>query len=177
MNKYQYMVLGMLMSVLVSCIEEDPNANAAGEDVISSREIEMNVVNLSYFDTIYVPVYSEIYSETKDVLFTQLTVTLSIRNTSLRDTMYLTTIDYYNTDGKAVRNYLEQGKMLPLLPMQSLDYVIESKNTEGGSGANFLVHWAATNQQLQPVFESIMISTQGQQGISFLTRGISISER
>lgn len=170
-------VLIVFSLLLLGCGEDNPNANSEGLDVIESREVTMDVSNLSYHDTIYVPIYSEIYSETKDVLFTQLTVTLSIRNTSLRDTLYLTDINYYDTDGNLVRHYLEPQKTLPLLPMQSLDYVIESKDTDGGSGANFIVNWGAYNEQLQPVFQSVMISTQGQQGISFLANGISISER
>lgn len=167
----------LLLFSVCACVNNAPNENAAGEDVIQIKEIVRNNNDLTHHDTIYVPVYSEIYSETQDVLFTQLTVTLSIRNTSLRDTLFLTNIDYYDTSGKLVRKYLEANKTLPLMPMESLDYVLESKDTDGGSGANFILVWASDNHQMNPIFESVMISTEGRQGISFLTRGVSISER
>ncbi|MBN2664264.1 MAG: DUF3124 domain-containing protein [Bacteroidales bacterium] len=47
----------------------------------------------SFFsDTVYVPIYSEIYSETKDTKF-RLTATLNIQNTSKHDSIYISTID------------------------------------------------------------------------------------
>ena len=132
-----------------------------------------NSSDLLYRDTVYIPIYSDIYSETKDVKF-NLTATLSIRNTSFRDTIYIDDIDYYNTEGKLVRNYLID-KTLELSPMQSIEYVIEEDDTEGGSGANFIINWAANNKEVHPIFQGVMISTNGQQGISFLTEGVSIS--
>ena len=47
-------------------------------------------------------------------------------------------------------------------------------NTEGGSGANFIFDWAVKNEKNPPLFEAVMISTHGTQGLSFTTRGIQI---
>jgi hypothetical protein len=38
-----------------------------------------------------------------------------------------------------------------------------------GSGAKFLVHWRADQPVSEPIVESIMIGTQMQQGISFIS--------
>jgi len=59
----------------------------------------------------------------------------------------------------------------------NMEYVIEEQDTAGGTGANFIVNWAATSSEANPLFEGIMISTNGQQGISFSTQGVSISKR
>ncbi|MBK3517038.1 DUF3124 domain-containing protein [Carboxylicivirga marina] len=37
---------------------------------------------------------------------------------------------------------------------------------------HFLFDWSATHQSIEPLFEAVMISTTGQQGISFVTKGI-----
>jgi hypothetical protein len=129
---------------------------------------------LNYRDTVYVPIYSDIYSETKAVKF-NLTATLSIRNTSLTDSIYLENIDYYNSAGEKVRGYIENTVLLK--PMQSLEYVIEEDDNEGGTGANFIVNWGTNGFQAKPIFQGIMISTNGQQGISFSTDGVSIKKQ
>jgi hypothetical protein len=137
---------------------------------------DSNSDSLAYRDTVYIPIYSDIYSESKDVKF-NLTATLSIRNTSLHDTLYLDAIDYYDTDGTMVRAYLKVQQTLALSPLQSIEYVIEEDDVAGGTGANFIIEWAAVSNQVKPVFQGVMISTNGQQGISFLTEGVSISRR
>lgn len=61
--------------------------------------------------------------------------------------------------------------------MQSVEYVIEENDTKGGTGANFVICWSSESDMVMPLFEGIMISTNGQQGISFTTKAISISNR
>ena len=61
--------------------------------------------------------------------------------------------------------------------MQSVEYVIDEHDTSGGTGANFVIKWSSTNLNVAPIFEGIMISTNGQQGISFSTIGVSISNK
>lgn len=161
--------------VLFACsLEQDPNLNTKGEDVLESKEIYIDAKELPWQDTVYVPIYSDIYSRSKHTRFF-LTATLSIRNTSLTDSIYIEEIDYYDTDGDLIRKYLD--KILLLKPMQSIEYVIGEDDKSGGAGANFMIYWGAEKSHLTPVFQGIMISTNGQQGISFLTEGISTSRR
>jgi hypothetical protein len=47
--------------------------------------------------------------------------------------------------------------------------VVEEKESEGGAGANFIIDWAATKYADQILIQSVMISTYGQQGVSFLS--------
>jgi hypothetical protein len=53
--------------------------------------------------------------------------------------------------------------------MESIEFVVEESEKAGGSGANFIIEWAATNYSDQLLIQSIMIGTFGDQGISFLT--------
>ena len=123
--------------------------------------------------TVYVPVYSHIYSGNRERTF-DLAVTLSIRNTNLREAISLASIDYYDSHGKLVKQYLESSQILG--PMASIRYVVKESDTSGGSGANFVVKWNAETSVNPPVIESVMIGTQYQQGISFTSRGQIISD-
>lgn len=164
-----------LLLLLSSCIDQNPNLNKEGEDIFEVNKVFVDAVDLPYQDTVYIPIYSDIYNESKDIKF-NLTATLSIRNTSLRDSIFIEDIDYYDSNGKRIRQYLDENALL-LVPMQSIEYVIEENDTEGGTGANFIVNWGAKHADVKPIFHGVMISTHGQQGISFLTEGISISVR
>lgn len=158
-----------------SCdLEQNPNLNKEGENILETNEVYIDAKELAWQDTVYVPIYSHIYSRSKKVEFF-LTATLSIRNTSLTDSIYIEDIDYYDTNGKLIRQYLD--KVLLLQPMQSIEYVIEEEDKVGGAGANFMVYWGADKSHLRPVFQGVMISVNGQQGVAFRTDGISTSQQ
>lgn len=164
----------LFLCLLSACEKKSQNLNKSGVDLLKSHQIFVDKTNLAYEDTVYVSIYSDIYSETKDVRFL-LTATLSIRNTSLTDSIYINDIDYYDTNGELVQRFIE--KTILLKPLQSIDYVIEENDTKGGTGANFIVNWGGNSDQLSPIFQGVMISTNGQQGIAFTTEGISVSRR
>jgi len=153
-----------------SCINTDPNLTAEGEDMIASHVAYTDKSVQHYKDTVYIPIYSDIYSEHRQKS-TLLTATLSIRSTSLQDTTYINDIDYYDTQGNLVKSFVKQ--TLVLGPMQSIDYVIDRDDTSGGTGANFIVTWGAA-KDTKPMFQAVMIGTSGQHGLSFVTNGKSI---
>ncbi|EJF54695.1 Protein of unknown function (DUF3124) [Saprospira grandis DSM 2844] len=101
----------------------------------------------------------------------QLTVTLSLRNRSPKDSLYISQLDYYNGEGELLRNYLEQP--IFLRPLQTLSLVLNEKDKEGGTGASFIINWLQAAGPT-PIFEAIMISTSGQQGLSFRTQAEQI---
>lgn len=128
-------------------------------------------IGLSDGQTIYVPAYSHIYSGNREIPFL-LTVTLSIRNIDLKHQIKITGIDYYETQGKLLKKYID--KPVILKPMESLRYIIPEKDKSGGSGANFIIEWKSDKFVDPPIVESIMIGTQNQQGVSFTSRGRAI---
>ena len=122
---------------------------------------------------VYVPAYSHIYSGNRERPFL-LAVTLSIRNIDPKHPIQITTVDYYETQGRLIKKYL--GSPATLAPLESIRYVIPEKDKTGGSGANFLVKWESDGFVNPPIIESIMIGTQSQQGVSFTSRGQEIIE-
>lgn len=128
---------------------------------------------LSKGQTVYVPVYSNVFSGPKKLPF-QLAATLSIRNTDPVAAFRVKTIDYYDTNGKMVRRYLE--KPLTLAPLASTYVHIEEKDDSGGFGANFIVRWEAEKIINTPIIECVMIGATSGQGISFVSPGQEIRE-
>lgn len=101
-----------------------------------------------------------------------MTVTLSIRNVDPNHQIKINLVDYYETQGKLLKKYID--KPIVLKPLESLRYVIPEKDKSGGSGANFIIEWQSDNFINPPIVESIMIGTKSSQGISFTSRGQEI---
>ena len=121
---------------------------------------------------VYVPAYSHIYHRDGDPHL--LTVTLSVRNTSLAHALVVKSVRYHNTQGEAVKSYLKQP--LRLAPLATAEFLVEQADTSGGSGASFLVEWVSDKPVTNPVIEAVMIDTNRQQGISFARAGTVLRE-
>jgi len=120
--------------------------------------------NLSKGQKIYVPAYSHIYTGNRQVP-SLLTVTLSIRNTDMAHTIEVVFVDYYDTKGRLLKNYLPSPVFLK--PLESIRYVVDYDDKAGGDGANFIVEWRSKNTVNPPIMETIMIGSRS----SFTSRG------
>lgn len=122
--------------------------------------------------TLYVPAYSEIPYLDGTRRY-QLTVTLSMRNTDGAQPISIISVRYFNAEGRFIRAYVEQP--LGLGPLASTAFVVAERDTQGGTGASFIVQWRAEVPVSAPVIEAVMIGTAGTQGISFLSPGRVLS--
>ena len=127
----------------------------------------------AFTDRVYVPVYSSIYWGSGETV-TDLSATLSIRNVDPERPILLLAIDYYDSRGHLVRQYLKEPSSLA--PLGTIDYVIERIDASGGAGANFLVEWGAVGRVYEPVMESVMLGQIGSAGISFVSQGRPLRE-
>lgn len=160
----------MFLFMLFSCNKDVKEMTFKQTSWDSRHSNEVDYENL-FIGKSYLPVYSHIYPLRKQRPF-YLSATISIRNLSPGDEMFLISADYYNTEGDLVRNYLD--KPIFIKPLESIAFVMSEEETEGGSGAKFIFEWAVKNDKNPPLFEAIMVSTLGQQGLSFSTRGIQL---
>ena len=161
----------VIILFLLSSCQEEKNQQIRMSTDFKSRQIEVGNFNKLTQGKSYLSVYSHIYQRFKNRTF-DLTTTVSIRNISTTDSIYILKADYFNTLGKKLRQYLQ--KPIFLKPMETVEIIIEEEDKEGGSGANFVFDWAIKNNKNPPLFEAVMISTSGQQGVSFVTRGLQI---
>lgn len=134
----------------------NPNTDTQGENALESLELdhEMDRSDMDYEDLVYVPIYSDIYVDPQNPN-NLLSATLSIRNTSYTDSLFISKIDYFNTEGELVRSFIDNP--ISLLPMATLNYVIEKDDDTGGQGANFMVALSGKNKDVKPVIQAIMI--------------------
>ncbi|WP_019673234.1 DUF3124 domain-containing protein [Psychrobacter lutiphocae] len=163
---------------LTSCdaVEKDPNILYSDEHKDPIKELEIDNIpseDMPFQKLYYVPVYSNIYGD-QDSPKVMLSATLSIRNTSLDNSMYITKIDYYNTKGDYVRPYLNKSIELP--PMGTLNYIVEKLDDTGGDGANFVVAIESEANNISPLIETIMIGTFSNKAFSFTSNSVEIED-
>lgn len=132
--------------------------------VYTYTEIDSRYLN--YYESVYVPVYSDIYHRDGTKRFL-LTTTVSIRNNSLLDSAYIFSATYYDSYGKELHEYIDSAILLS--PLESIEFVVKEVEDVGGAGANFIIDWAAKKYSDQLLIQSVMIGSYGQQGISFLS--------
>lgn len=169
---FQFTILSLLL--FTSCFP-NPNVDEEGKDQLKSLEVNhlVDKKEMVYQDILYVPIYSDIYMDISNQN-TLLAATLSIRNTSYHDSLFISKIDYFNTQGELVRNYIKNPISIP--PMGTVNYVVEKEDDSGGPGANFIVVMNARNASIKPVVQAIMIGQNGNKGFSFATDAFSIKE-
>ncbi|TXC79005.1 DUF3124 domain-containing protein [Luteibaculum oceani] len=156
------LVLGML---LFACSE---NKKSSSIDPVNWANRAIVIPDSTEHGATYLSIYSQIYSLTEHRKH-DLTVTVSMRNTSTVDTLYIESAKYFDGKGKLIRNYFKDP--IYISPLETVDIVIDEKDREGGTGANFLFSWSMEIEAAEPLFEAVMISTSGQQGLSFTTTG------
>ncbi|MFO7595009.1 MAG: DUF3124 domain-containing protein [Desulfocurvibacter africanus] len=128
---------------------------------------------LSRGQTLYVPAYSHTYQGPRSRPY-QLTVMLSIRNTDLRRALTITSVEYFNSEGKLVRSQIKEPIRLPA--MGTKEFLVEQNDLTGGSGANFIVRWRASEPINAPIVETVMVGSSAGQGISFTGPAREIAE-
>ena len=117
---------------------------------------------------VYAPIYSHIY-EGGGTTKLNLSANLSVRNTNMENTIEIISVDYYDSDGKLVKQYLDDPKTL--MPLASEFFFVARSDTAGGWGANFIVTWKSTKPVNPPIIESLMSGWSGTHAYSFVSPG------
>lgn len=171
--KHWFLASLSIFTFLISCERPDPNLDRQGEDELKALEVDHDIETeaQNYQDVVYVPIYSDIYATQQEQKFL-LAATLSIRNTSENDSLFVSRIDYFDTGGNLVRSYLDN--LIGLPPMASVNYVVDKNDDTGGPGANFIVELSSRNKAAKPLIQAIMVGYGGNKAFTFSTDGYSI---
>lgn len=156
----------LLLFLLFSCNEKRELSSINTENW-SKRTIDLSKKDSLKFGKSYLSIYSQIYSISEHKIH-NLTAMISLRNTSDLDTVYVLRAEYYDTHGKSIRKYFD--KPIFLAPMETAEIIIDEIDTTGGTGSNFIFEWKIPKNCPEPLFEGVMNSTMGQQGLSFITQ-------
>ncbi|MBE9171329.1 DUF3124 domain-containing protein [Pleurocapsales cyanobacterium LEGE 06147] len=174
MKLLPFLYLAMAALCFTSCtLWESAVEPQAGNQQVTQSQLKVVTEDLEKIDiavnqTIYVPIYSHIYYDGGRRIL-NLAATLSIRNTDLTEPIIITSVRYYDSGGKLVKQYLEQPIQLDALV--SGEFFVARTDTSGGIGANFIVEWIAEREVSEPIVEAVMVGTELGQGISFISPG------
>lgn len=156
------------LGLLIGCeLEPKEEVSSINPENWSKRQITINTKDSLEYGKSYLSIYSQIYSLSEHKTH-NLTAMVSMRNTSDQDSIYLLSAEYYDTHGKKVRTYFNHP--IYLAPMETTEIIIDEIDVEGGTGSNFLFEWKIPKNAPEPLFEGVMNSTVGQQGLSFTTQ-------
>ena len=145
---------------------QPPNVNKISDD--GSFDIEV-----TEGQTVYVPVYSHIYSAGGQPYL--LEATLSIRNSDPDRPILLQSVRYYDSKGQLIEDYLKS--RVNLGPLETTSFLIKKRDIRGGSGANFIVVWNAVEPVYEPIIEAVMIGATDKHGLSFVSPGRALIQR
>ncbi|PKL88323.1 MAG: hypothetical protein CVV23_10910 [Ignavibacteriae bacterium HGW-Ignavibacteriae-2] len=167
----------ILAFALINCKNEDSSPEKqtpiAEKNIPLSEEYNWRNYDdkIAFGEVLFVPVYSSIYHQSERTF--DLAATLSIHNTDLHSQLIIIKIDYYDSDGNLVENFIKE--KVELNPLGSKQFIIKETDISGGTAAKFIIQWVSEKQIIKPIVEAVMISTSSQQGISFKTESRILS--
>lgn len=118
---------------------------------------------------LYLPIYSHIWhgemDSTGQPAKTLVSVSVSIRNTDPVKSIRITSAQYYDTDGKKLREYVPSPKTIG--PMGTHELFVPRSDDAGGSGANFVISWKSDKPTSPPVVEGVHANLPVGRSIAF----------
>lgn len=122
---------------------------------------------------LYMPVYSNIpYSKGSSNF--DMKGYVAIHNTDLAAKIRITSVVYFDHDGKPVFDFLG-GKPVELSPLATKDFHIPYED-KSGLGSNFLIEWVSDRPVTEPLVECVTVSLIPNQSLGLLSRGKVIRE-
>ena len=122
---------------------------------------------------VYLPIYSHVYYNGGQPF--PIESTLSIRNIDRTRPVYIASVEYFDTDGKKVKTFVDQ--TIQLAGLQTIEFLVPSRDSVGGSGANFVVRWFGEEDTNAPLIEAVMVGSVGTQAISFRASGTEMGTK
>ncbi len=120
---------------------------------------------------LYLPIYSHVWHGDLDSrgepAKALVSVSVSIRNTDPARAIRVLSAQYYDTDGKRLREYVVAPRIVQ--PMATFELFIPRKDDTGGSGANFVIVWKADVLTSPPIVEGFHANMPVGRSIAFTT--------
>ena len=155
----------MASILLLNCKKQE--ISSVNEENWSKRKIDISKKDSLEYGKSYLSIYSQIYSVSEHKTH-NLTAMISLRNVSDTDSIYILKAKYFDTHGTPLRTYFKFP--IYLAPLETAEIIIDEVDISGGTGSNFIFEWKTPKNCPEPLFEGVMNSTVGQQGLSFTTQ-------
>jgi hypothetical protein len=160
--------LGLLLSAMMAAAVPACAQSANIEQTFASSLTAVPSEPLAVSGSFYVPVYSSV-AMSQGKLRADFSVTLSVHNASETKPLVLKRIAYFDTTGKLVESYLKAP--VALKPFATVEVSIATTDVRGGTGANFIVDWAASGEIAEPAVEALMVGSVGPGHYAFISQG------
>jgi hypothetical protein len=160
--------LGLLLSTMTAAAVPACAQGANIEQNFSNSLTAVPDEALAVSGSFYVPVYSSV-AMSQGKLRADFSVTLSVHNASETKPLVLKRVAYFDTSGKMVESYLKAP--VALKPFATVEVAIATTDVRGGTGANFIVDWAATGEIAEPAVEALMVGSVGPGHYAFISQG------
>jgi hypothetical protein len=155
------------LGAIEDTVQYEPPRSYTPPDLDAFAAADVSIRSLSVHQAVYVPVYSHIYYDGGRPYL--LEAMLSIRNVDPKRPVYVSAVEYYDTDGKLSKKQVD--RLIRLKPLQTIEFLVERHDVTGGSGANFIVEWhASTEDTHAPLIEAVMVGRSGTNAISFVRK-------
>jgi hypothetical protein len=120
---------------------------------------------------LYLPVYSHILHGEVDKggkpARMMVSVLVSVRNTDPKRAIRVTSAQYYDTEGKRIKEYVTAPRSIA--PLGTYELYVPTSDDSGGSGANFLIAWKADTAVNPPVVDALHVNLPVGRSIVFIT--------
>ena len=148
-------------------VKFEPPRSYTAPNLDDDAATDVSVRSLPVHQAAYVPVYSHIYYDGGRPYL--LETTLSVRNVDPKRPVYVSAVEYYDTNGKLLKKQVD--RLIKLYPLQTIEFLVERHDVAGGSGANFIVEWhAGSGETHAPLIEAVMVGRSGTNAISFVRK-------
>jgi len=158
----------LLLSIMMVPLASAMAQGGSIEQNFSNSLVPIPGETLVVSGAFYVPVYSSV-AMSQGRLRADFSVTLNVHNASETRPLVLKRIAYFDTTGKMVESYLKAP--VALKPFATVEVSIAANDVRGGTGANFIVDWAATSDIAEPVVEALMVGSVGPGHYAFISQG------
>lgn len=126
--------------------------------------------------SLYLPIYSHVWHGDVDSkgepMKTLVSISVSIRNTDPSKSIQITSAQYYDSDGKRLREYLRSPKTIG--PMGTYEIFVPRSDDTGGSGANFVISWKSDSPVSPPIVEGFHANLPAARTFAFMTSARAI---
>jgi Protein of unknown function (DUF3124) len=160
--------VGLLLSAMMAASVPACAQGASIEQTFAGSLTAVPADPLAVSGSFYVPVYSSV-AMSQGKLRADFSVTLSVHNASETKPLVLKRVAYFDTAGKLVETYLKAP--VALKPFATVEVAIATTDVRGGTGANFIVDWAASGEIAEPAVEALMVGSVGPGHYAFISQG------
>ncbi|WP_179344221.1 DUF3124 domain-containing protein [Winogradskyella ursingii] len=167
----KYLQFLLIICFISTSCQEPRKLSSTDPELWEARMVKDSMPDSLETGSTFLSVYSQIYVRNSETL-SDLAATVSIHNPNLENEIYIEKAVFYNTHGEPIRSYFHQPIFIK--SMETVQIIIDGIDNEGGTGANFIFDWRTSASP--PIFEAVMLTTYGQQGISFVTEGKRIDK-